>query len=55
VNKVSKDQVTGYLSESKYKRSELSASAAASAAKPGPADKAQGAATESTPASTTPR
>jgi hypothetical protein len=47
VNRVSKDQVTGYLSESKYKKSELSASAAALAAKPAPADKAQSAAPQS--------
>jgi len=44
VNKVSKDQVTGYLSEPKYKKSELSASAAASVANTAPADKAQNAA-----------
>jgi DNA-binding protein YbaB len=48
VNRVSKDQVTGYLSESKYKKSELSASAATLAAKPAPADKAQSAATQNT-------
>src|SRR5437879_4140187 len=41
VNKVSKDQVTGYLSEPKYKKSELSASAATPSANPAPADKAQ--------------
>jgi hypothetical protein len=46
VNRVSKDQVTGYLSESKYKKSELSASAATPAANPAPVDKVQsGAAT----------
>jgi len=44
VNKVSKDQVTGYLSEPKYKKSELSASAAASVANTAPADKTQNAA-----------
>jgi septal ring factor EnvC (AmiA/AmiB activator) len=48
VNRVSKDQVTGYLSESKYKKSELSASAATLVAKPAPADKAQSAATQNT-------
>jgi septal ring factor EnvC (AmiA/AmiB activator) len=48
VNRVSKDQVTGYLSESKYKKSELSASAAALTAKPAPADTAQSAGTQST-------
>ena len=52
VNKVSKDQITGYLSESKYKKSELSANAPALVANPAPADKAQSAATQSP---TTPR
>jgi len=41
VNKVSKDQVTGYVSEPKYKKSELSASTASPAANPSPADKPQ--------------
>lgn len=43
VNKVSKDQVTGYLSEPKYKKSELSASAAPPTANATPADKTQSA------------
>jgi septal ring factor EnvC (AmiA/AmiB activator) len=48
VNKVSKDQVTGYLSEPKYKKSELSASAVAPAANNAtPADKTQSAGTAS--------
>ena len=46
VNKVSKDQVTGYLSEPKYKKSELSASAAAPAANNVTPDKTQSAATQ---------
>ncbi|HXI39955.1 MAG TPA: hypothetical protein VNH83_08250 [Bryobacteraceae bacterium] len=49
VNKVSKDQVTGYLSEPKYKKSELSASAATPAANNAtPADKTQSAAAQNT-------
>jgi len=53
VNKVSKDQVTGYLSEPKYKKSELSASAAAPVANPAtPADKTPSATQQS---ATTPR
>jgi hypothetical protein len=46
VNKVSKDQVTGYLSEPKYKKSELTASAAAPAANNATPDKTQSAATQ---------
>ena len=47
VNKVSKDQVTGYLSEPKYKKSELSASTAAPTANATPADKTQSATSQS--------
>ncbi len=51
VNKVSKDQVTGYVSEPKYKKSELTASAATPAANAATADKTQGeAASTATPA-----
>lgn len=43
VNRVSKDKVQGYLSESKYKKSELSVSAPAPVGSPAPADKTQNA------------
>jgi len=55
VNKVSKDQVTGYLSEPKYKKSELSASAAEPVANTAPADRADKAPSAATQGPTTPR